>query len=126
MRQYHKPFTKKVSRGTGAERGKGRDKKLAHVGGVFAATKVSDEERRKQVRTRGGNSRTKLKAARYINVVKDGKVQKTEMVKVLQSHNPEYTRQNIITKGTIVETKLGKAKITNRVGQDGVVNAVLV
>ena len=35
-------------------------------------------------------------------------------------------RRNILTKGAIIETDAGKAKITNRPGQEGTVNAVLV
>ncbi|MBW3022802.1 30S ribosomal protein S8e, partial [Candidatus Woesearchaeota archaeon] len=40
--------------------------------------------------------------------------------------NKHYVRRNIITKGAIVETDKGKAKITSRPGQDGTVNAVLI
>jgi len=32
----------------------------------------------------------------------------------------------ILTKGAIVETELGKVKITSRPGQDGVLNGVLI
>jgi small subunit ribosomal protein S8e len=35
-------------------------------------------------------------------------------------------RRNIITRGAVVETKLGRARITSRPGQHGVANAVLV
>ena len=42
------------------------------------------------------------------------------------SANPNYVRRNIITKGAIVETELGHAKVTSRPGQDGVVNGVIV
>jgi small subunit ribosomal protein S8e len=45
---------------------------------------------------------------------------------VLESHNPEYVRMNIVTRGAVVETELGKARVTNRVGQDGIVNGVLI
>ncbi|HID05027.1 MAG TPA: hypothetical protein EYP20_04390, partial [Aigarchaeota archaeon] len=31
-----------------------------------------------------------------------------------------------ITKGTIIETELGKAVVTSRPGQDGVINAILL
>jgi small subunit ribosomal protein S8e len=31
-----------------------------------------------------------------------------------------------MTKGAIIETEMGKAKVTSRPGQDGVVNAVLL
>jgi small subunit ribosomal protein S8e len=33
---------------------------------------------------------------------------------------------NILTKGTIVETPLGKAKITNRPTQEGMINGILI
>ena len=40
--------------------------------------------------------------------------------------NPNYARRNIITKGAVVETSEGEARVTSRPGQDGQVNAVLV
>jgi len=125
MEQYHKPHTKKVGAGTGGRRRKFRDKKLAHVGGVFAATKVATKELKVPVRGRGGSIGMKLKKAVTINVVlKDGKTKKLPIKRVLESHNPEFVRMNIITRGAIVETEAGKVKVTNRVGQDGVVNGV--
>ena len=40
--------------------------------------------------------------------------------------NRNFIRRNILTKGTIVKTELGKARITNRPGQEAHVNAVLI
>ncbi|MBN2566841.1 30S ribosomal protein S8e [Candidatus Woesearchaeota archaeon] len=40
--------------------------------------------------------------------------------------NRHYTRRNIITKGTIISTDRGQAKVTSRPGQDGTVNAMLL
>ena len=40
--------------------------------------------------------------------------------------NPNYVRRNIITKGAIVETPEGNAKVTSRPGQDGVINGILI
>ena len=40
--------------------------------------------------------------------------------------NRNFIRRNIITKGTVNETEAGKAVVTARPGQDGVVNAVLL
>ena len=37
-----------------------------------------------------------------------------------------FIRRNIMTKGAIIITEKGKAVITSRPGQDGVVNAVLI
>ncbi|MFP3949543.1 MAG: 30S ribosomal protein S8e [Candidatus Micrarchaeia archaeon] len=126
MEEYHEGRKKKVSSGSGGRRGRYRDKKLAHIGGIFTATKAGDESRRDAIRKRGGTTRPKLKRAAHINVVAEGKVQKTKIEGVIESHNPHYARQNIITKGAVLSTPLGKVKVTNRVGQDGVVNGVLL
>jgi small subunit ribosomal protein S8e len=127
MDQYHKPYDKKVSSGTGGRRRKFNDKKLSHIGGTFPATKVAAKDLKVSVRGRGGIMNVKLKKASAINVVmKDGKMKKVAIKRVLESNNPEYVRMNIITRGAVVETELGKARVTNRVGQDGIVNGVLV
>jgi small subunit ribosomal protein S8e len=127
MEQYHRSHEKKVGCGTGGRRRKFKDKKLAHMGGVFAATKVAEKDLKAPVRGRGGSVCVKLKKASAVNVVmKDGKMKKASIKRVVESHNPEFVRMNIITKGAVVETEFGKVRITNRVGQDGVVNGVLV
>ncbi len=126
MDQYHKPHTKKVAAGTGGKRLKIRDKKRAHIGGSFCATKVSDNEVKKNVRERGGNRKLKIKKAIYVNIGQEKGSKKLKIKRVLESHNPEYVRMNIITRGAVVETEMGKVRITNRVGQDGVVNGTLV
>jgi len=35
-------------------------------------------------------------------------------------------RRNILTKGAVVKTEIGLAKVTSKPGQDGIVNAVLM
>ena len=126
MDEYHGGRKKKVSSGSGGRKGKFRDKKLAHMGGVFSSTRVSDEPRRETQRKRGGSTRARVKRAAFVNVVVEGKTQRVKIEGVVESHNPHYARQNIITKGAVVNTSLGKVRVTNRVGQDGVVNGVLV
>ena len=127
MQQYHKPHNKKVSAGTGGRRLKSKDKRLAHVGGVFTNTKVADKDLRETKRGKGGSKRVKLKRAAFANVRdKKGKIVKTKILSVVESHNPEFVRGNIITKGAVINTELGKVRVTNRVGQDGIVNGVVV
>ncbi len=127
MQQYHKPHTKKVSSGTGGKRIKFRDKKLAHIGGVFASTKTAQTDERVLIRGRGGTIKVKLKRVAMVNVKrKDGKIVKAKILGVVESHNPDYVRQNIITKGVTLNTELGKVRVSNRVGQDGVVNGILM
>ena len=127
MDQYHRSHKKKVNSGTGGRKAKARDKKLAHMGRTFIHTKVSDEQEGVTVRIRGGKLKQKLKKALYVNVFgEDMKCKKAKIVSVVQSHNPEFVRQNVITRGAVINTEIGKVKVTNRVGQDGVVNGVLV
>ncbi|MHA1606018.1 MAG: 30S ribosomal protein S8e [Candidatus Freyarchaeota archaeon] len=87
------------------------------------------EERRKVVRVRGGNLKVKLRAAMYANVTdpSSGKTMKAKILDVERNPaNVDYSRRKIITKGAIIETELGLARVTSRPGQDGVVNAVLI
>ncbi|MDD5022914.1 MAG: 30S ribosomal protein S8e [Candidatus ainarchaeum sp.] len=127
MSQYHRSVDKKVSRGTGGRRrGKQRDKKLAQYGRDFTATRIADAEERKKIRVRGSNAKIKLKKTQYVNVVTEKGSKKAKIIAVLESQNPEYVRRNIITKGAVLNTEIGKVKVTNRVGQDGMVNGILV
>lgn len=126
MQQYHKPHTKKVASGTGGKRRKFKDKRLAHIGRGFASTKVSALEVREKIPGRGFTHKLKLKKAAFVNVMEKGKAKKVKILGVVDSHNPEYIRQNIITRGAVLNTEAGKVKVTNRVGQDGVINGVFV
>jgi small subunit ribosomal protein S8e len=56
-----------------------------------------------------------------------GKATKVEILRVIKNPaNVDYDRRGVITKGTIIQTPLGTARVTSRPGQDGIVNAILV
>ena len=83
----------------------------------------------KKVRTKGNNRKTRAKTIDTAFVVdpKNNKTTKTEIVSVVENKaNIHYVRRNIINKGAIIETKLGKAKVTSRPGQYGTINAILI
>ncbi|MCX8163441.1 MAG: 30S ribosomal protein S8e [Candidatus Micrarchaeota archaeon] len=124
---YHRPVKTKTT-GTGAKKTRAADNILAHYGRQPTHTKIGESEKRKILKGRGNTIKLKLKTAVYANVRdKNGQIKKVKIKKVLQTpDNRHFTRQNILTKGGIIETEIGKAKITNRVGQDGVVNAILI
>lgn len=97
----------------------GREKHLTTIG----------KSSLKKVRTLGNNRKTRVKTTDLAYVVdpKNNKTTKTEIVSVAEnSANIHYVRRNIINKGAIIETKLGKAKVTSRPGQCGTVNATLL
>ena len=87
------------------------------------------ETRLKKVRTKGNNLKTRAKTINVAYVVdpKTKKTSKTQILSVLENPaNIHYVRRNIMTKGAIIETELGKAKITSRPGQTGTINAILI
>jgi small subunit ribosomal protein S8e len=40
--------------------------------------------------------------------------------------DPHFVRRNVLTKGAIIETELGRARVTSRPGQAGTIDAVLL
>lgn len=126
MDQYHEARTKKVSSGTGGKRVKTRDKVLAQYGRKSTTTKVGEKSVKTKVRSKGGKIKTVLKKADFVNVLTEKGVKKAKIFGVMESHRADFARENIITKGAILKTELGKVKVTNRVGQDGQVNGILI
>ena len=119
--------SKTKSSGSGGKKRGFRHVKRYESGRAFTATKVSENDERKVIVGRGNTVKVKLKKAAFANIVVKGKAKKAKIRTVVESPaNRHYARGNILTKGTIIDTELGKARITNRVGQDGVVNAVLL
>ncbi|MEK6945939.1 MAG: 30S ribosomal protein S8e [Nanoarchaeota archaeon] len=99
-----------------------RKKKLYERKGQSRVVKLG-EEKRKKMRVRGGNIKNFLFRGKFVNV--SGK--KLEIKNVLETPSNRFlARQNVITKGTIVETDSGKVRITNRPSQEGVINGVFV
>ena len=106
---------------------KSRKKKLHEVAGQKRVIKIG-EDKRKSVRVRGGSEKTFLLRAKTINVRgKDKGLKKLEIKNVIETPSNRFlARQNVMTKGTIVETELGKVRITNRPTQEGIINGILV
>ncbi len=106
-----------------------RMRRKREMGRISVLTTVSDSDERKVIRVRGGNVKVRLKRAAYANVAdpKTGKIQKVKIISLLENNaHRHFIRSGVITKGAVIETELGKAKVTSRPNQDGVVNAVLL
>ncbi len=112
---------------TGGRRRHYRKKRKFELGSDFDPAVIS-KDKNKTIRIRGGNTKTKVMGAQFANIFEtDGSVSKVKIDTVLENPaNPNYVQRNILTKGAIVSTKKGNAKITSRPGQDGVVNAILL
>lgn len=100
-----------------------------HMGGSKATLTGLGEKKKKTVRTLGGKTKQRLLFTNTVNVLnkKNGKfTQATISTIVENTANRNFARRNIMTKGTVIDTSAGKARITNRPGQSASINAVLV
>jgi len=73
--------------------------------------------------------KTRLLSVTHANLsnTSTGKTERTKILRVVKNPaNVDYDRRGIITKGTIIETQLGTARVVSRPGQNGVVNAILI
>ena len=105
---------------TGGRLSAHRSKKRSEIGNELQQAKIG-ELTRKVARSRGGTSKNRLLRTDIASVT-DPKI----LAVIENAANPNYVRQNIITKGSIIGTEKGNAKVTSRPGQHGVVNAVLM
>ena len=91
-------------------------------------TKIGQEKKKKQ-RTIGGNFKLKLFSSTFINVTNPA-TNITKKAKILKfesnTASKDLNRRHILTKGAVVETELGKARISSRPGQHGILNGILI
>lgn len=113
---------------TGGRRIASKGKRKFELGREAAESHL-DETRRKNVDTLGGNRKVRLLRCNMANLT-DPSNNTTRQVSIEtvvdNNSNKHYVRRNILSRGGIVRTEMGNARITSRPGQDGVVNAVLI
>ena len=104
-------------------------KKRQHlIGRMPAMTKVG-KTKVQNIRARSGSQKLRTLNTDKVNLY-DSKT-KTFSIETIKSvvespADKNFIRRNIMTKGTIIATSKGNAKVTNRPGQDGIVSAVLI
>jgi small subunit ribosomal protein S8e len=103
-------------------------KKRRFEKGFFPAETALGKTKSKIIRKHGGNEKIRLLAANQANISdSSGKTTKVEIQHVIKNPaNVDYDRRGVITKGTMIATPLGNARVTSRPGQDGIVNSILV
>ena len=103
-------------------------KRLHQKGSAAVHTKIA-EVHKKTVPTKGGGKKVKTIASNKVNVY-DPKTKKYSIESIKNvTENPadrHFVRHNILTKGAVITTSKGKARVTNRPAQEGTVNATLV
>jgi len=105
-----------------------RKKRQQELGREPSFTKLG-KKRVQVIRTRSNNRKSRMLSADTANLY-DPKTKSFKQVKIKtitdNPANSHFIRRNIMTKGSVIDTEFGKAKITSRPGQDGMINAVLI
>ncbi len=102
-------------------------KKKAYLGSEPTLTTIG--ERKVKIKKCRSSVKQKILSENMVNlfIPKEKSFKRVKVLTVVENPaNPHYVRRNILTKGAIVQTELGRAKITSRPGQIGTINAVLL
>lgn len=111
---------------TGGRNRPNRKKRKHELGNEPTESTVDDQVLR-TVDVRGGGTKTRVLAEDHANLVDAGETDRVAIEGVEENPaNPNYARRDIVTKGAVIATSEGRARVTSRPGQDGVVNAVLL
>ena len=103
-----------------------RKSKKYDLGSEFSSPSLGETETEKKD-ARGNTEKTVVRKENTVNLATEGEVKKAEIESVEDNPaNDNFVRRSLLTKGTIIQTSEGKAKITSRPGQEGVVNAKLI
>ena len=112
----------------GKDRKSHAKKKFNELGSDPTLTRLA-AIRRKAERISGGHIKHRLLSTDSANIYdpKSGKHKMAKIKSVIENPaNSNYIRRNFLTKGAIIVTDIGKARITSRPGQEGTVNAILL
>lgn len=101
-------------------------KKKAQRGSEATKTSIGEKQIRSDKAT-GANLKFRAMKSNVASVLdpKTGKSKKAQISDVLENAaNPHYKRMKVITKGAIIQTSEGRARVTSRPGQNGTINAI--
>ena len=104
-------------------------KKRRFERGSFPTETSLGTDKKSFTRKRGGLGKIRLLNTTHANISNPstGKTKKIKIARVIKNPaNVDYDRRGVITKGSIIETSLGTARVTSRPGQNGIVNAILI
>ncbi len=120
--------TRSFRKVSGGRYRKCRKKKAYELGSQPTFPKLGKLKKKKS-KVLAGKFKTRILATDTVNAYnpKTKKYEKLTIKNVIENPaNRHFVRRNIITKGTIVETDKGKARITSRPGQEGTLNAIMI
>ena len=103
--------------------------KKSYQSGIEATKTTIGEKKTRIDRNTGANTKARALKTNVASVLdpKTGKAKKVQINDVLENKaNIHFTRMKVLTKGAIIQTSEGKARVTSRPGQTGSVSAVKI
>ncbi|TFG10974.1 30S ribosomal protein S8e [Candidatus Thorarchaeota archaeon] len=113
---------------TGARLRKFRSKRKFQRGRTPTET-VMGETKRRTIDSKGNYKKMPALRANMVNVTdpESNETYRAEIEDVEKNPaNMDYQRRKVITRGTIIKTSKGRARVTSRPGQTGILNAILI
>ena len=129
MAKWHGISRRKPSGGRLKRPNRYRGKRRTEVSSEAQYAYIGEKDDRKMYRKNAGSQTTRLLLANTVNVniPKEGKTVKATINSVIANDaDPYFIRRNIVTKGSRVDTSMGKVKITSRPGMHGVASGILL
>ena len=117
-----------LTKSTGGRIWTRRKKRKREMGSEFIEARLGPAKRSK-LRTMGSGEKFRLLGGDTANVMdpKTKQVKKAKILTVVENPaNLHFVRRNVLTRGAVINTELGRARITNRPGQTGTIDAVLI
>jgi len=111
---------------TGGKKRSYRTKRRYEAGRPPVETYLGDLKRKLE-KGRSGTVKVKLVATNIVNLSEPttGGTERLQILEVISNPaNVDYNRRRVLTKGSIIRTNKGLARIVSRPGQDGVLNAI--
>ena len=129
MAKWHGISRRKPSGGRLKRPNRYRGKRRTEVSSEAQYAYIGEKDDRKMYRKNAGSLTARLLSANTVNVnlPKEGKTVKATINSVIANDaDPNFIRRNIVTKGSIVDTSMGKVKVTSRPGMHGVISGILL
>jgi len=111
---------------TGGEITIHRKKRRFELGSLPLHVRIGKEEKFVK-KTKGGGKRIKARSVEFANVLnpESREIKKVKILDIIENRgDPDMVRRGIITKGCIIRTEIGNARVTSRPSQHGTVNAL--
>ncbi|HIE63867.1 MAG: 30S ribosomal protein S8e [Methanobacteriota archaeon] len=128
MAKWHGISRRKATGGRLKRPNRYRGKRKTEISSENQFAYIGESDKTKSYRKTAGSQTVRVTRVFHVNVNRaDGTTTRTTTNNVSENNaDSNYVRRNIVTKGAVLDTELGRVRVTSRPGMDGVVSGVLL